>query len=77
MLLLRPEKSDFFSMGSNWPSVWTKMISSWICIGVYILMLFCPRLLCSAIDNDDENDDFGRKKKWSRKAKTEKLGTLV
>jgi len=31
--------------GKNWPSVWVKMASSWICIFVYIFTLFVPQCL--------------------------------
>jgi len=31
--------------GKNWPSVWVKMTSSWVCIFVYICTLFVPRCL--------------------------------
>jgi len=31
--------------GKNWPSVWVKMVSSWVCICVYILTLLLPKCI--------------------------------
>jgi len=30
-------------LGKNWPSVWVKMASSWVCVAVYVFTLFVPR----------------------------------
>ncbi len=73
----RPEQSDFFTMGTNWPSVWVKMISSWACVAIYVLVLICPRLLCSFVRDDKDDDDTGRAKRLHRKAENKELGTLV
>lgn len=61
-LIFRPEKSMLKNFGMNWPSVWVKMASSWICVIIYTLTLFIPRCLpgndFSAIprlDGDEEN----------------------
>jgi len=32
-------------LGRNWPSVWVKMASSWVCVFVYVVTIFIPRCL--------------------------------
>jgi hypothetical protein len=76
--LCRPEKSDFFNMGTNWPSVWVKMISSWACVAIYMLVLVCPRLLCSVVTEDGKLDDAdGDVGCGNKRRVTKELGTLV
>lgn len=45
MLYFRPEGSLLKNFSKNWPSVWIKMASSWVCVGVYIFTLFVPRCI--------------------------------
>ena len=40
--LCRPENSSLRNFGTNWPAVWVKMASSWICILIYAGSLFLP-----------------------------------
>ena len=43
--VFRPQGSDLISSSKNWPSVWVKMVSSWVCVFVYIVTLFVPRCI--------------------------------
>ena len=36
---------DFTSVKNSWGTVWIKIISSWICIGLYVWSLFAPMIL--------------------------------
>lgn len=48
--LSRPEKANLLTFERNWASVWVKMISSWTCIGIYLLTLFTPELCPGRLD---------------------------
>eukprot|EP00795_Rhopilema_esculentum_P008776 gene8776-14805_t len=37
-----PKGSDFSKLTSNWATVWVKVVSSWICFGIYIWTLIAP-----------------------------------
>ncbi|MEQ2267424.1 Serine incorporator 1 [Xenotaenia resolanae] len=37
--------SSYETMTSRWPSVWVKISSSWICIGLYVWTLVAPLVL--------------------------------
>ncbi|CAH1802927.1 unnamed protein product [Owenia fusiformis] len=39
----RPEKANINKFGTNWPSVWVKMASSWMCIVIYVWTMFIPK----------------------------------
>jgi len=39
----RPQDSDLKTFGLNWPSVWVKMGTSWLCIVIFICTMFVPR----------------------------------
>jgi hypothetical protein len=41
----KPHGSKLSEFGKNWPSVWVKMVSSWVCIFVYVWTLFVPKCL--------------------------------
>lgn len=41
----KPEDSTLKNFSKNWPSVWVKMVSSWVCVFVYIFTLFVPRCI--------------------------------
>lgn len=41
----RPEGSLLREFGRNWPSVWVKMASSWLCLVVYMCTLCIPKCL--------------------------------
>jgi len=45
LFLVRPHGSQLVHASKNWPSVWVKMVSSWVCIAVYIVTLFVPRCI--------------------------------
>lgn len=34
--------SELRNFGTNWPAVWVKMASSWVCIIVYVWTLYVP-----------------------------------
>jgi len=37
-----PKGSDFSKLASNWSTVWIKMVSSWLCFGIYTWTLLAP-----------------------------------
>jgi len=41
----RPEGSSLKEFGRNWPSVWVKIVSCWVCAIVYVFTLFAPRCI--------------------------------
>ena len=62
-LHLRPETSKLITFGRNWPSVWVKMASSWVCIIVYAITLFVPTCWPSRDLSDIPIGSLPRKKK--------------
>lgn len=58
----RPAESDINKFGLNWSAVWVKMGSSWVCVIVYIWVLFCRRCCpcCRdlAFPSDENNQDI-------------------
>lgn len=55
--------------GLNWPSVWVKMTSSWICIIIFFISLCFPQCLPGG------KQDGGRP--WSRKAQLVWMNTML
>lgn len=35
-------RSNFILIGQSWPAVWVKVVSSWICYGLYAFSLLAP-----------------------------------
>ena len=48
------------NFGTNWPAVWTKMGSSWVCVFIYMFTVCIPRCIpgqdFSAIPGDDDDE---------------------
>ena len=65
--VFRPEDSSLTSFGLNWPSVWIKMASSWLCIIIYLITLVLPHCLpgrdFSLIRSPDGKDNTMKKKR--------------
>lgn len=45
MLFHSPGTSELLNFGMNWPAVWVKMASSWLCILVYLVTIFFPKII--------------------------------
>ena len=43
-LLLRPD-SDLQTMNANSAAVWVKIVTSWLCVGIYVWSLIAPAVL--------------------------------
>ncbi|KAK2189574.1 hypothetical protein NP493_102g02034 [Ridgeia piscesae] len=41
----KPQGSKLENFGLNWPSVWVKMVSSWICVIIYVWTLLFPKCI--------------------------------
>jgi len=41
----KPQDSQIATFGLNWPSVWVKMASSWLCGLIYLFTVFIPRCI--------------------------------
>ncbi|XP_014777648.1 serine incorporator 5 [Octopus bimaculoides] len=39
----RPDETDLVKFGLNWPAVWVKLISSWICVLIFLTTTLFPK----------------------------------
>ena len=44
LFLLRPD-SDLQTMNANSAAVWVKIVTSWLCVGIYVWSLIAPAVL--------------------------------